>query len=332
MSSNPTIEIWSGTSYALVAEGTHQASRQEVVEGQHRRCRGVEYALRGRKAVVKGDPAGKNLDTYIRVVVQKVAHRRNSTGVRCAAGHAGEVDHRPVIVAIQQIEQFGERRSVISGNHWRAGGSRITVDEDNRFELFEEPGEVRFGHPRRAQHETVTPPARFDGENHLLRHRLGGVGDQDVIAVGCCRPTQAPQDPVKAGVLQIGDDDGDGVGLAEDQAAGHRTGGVVQLHRGRPDARRQSPVDRRIPVHHSRHGGEGDTGTRRHIRDGLRSSRWFGGHCAPIVLSLRLGRDLGCLGRGQIYSVALWWTFVKAFSSPCVRIASVFPRSSKDQP
>ena len=45
------------------------------------------------------------------------------------------------------------------------------------------------------------------------------------------------------------------------------------------------------------------------------------------------GSRLGSPGRGAIYRVALWWTFVKAFSSPVVRIASVSPvraRISRD--
>ena len=232
-------------------------------------------------AVGEVDPAREHVDPGVGVRVQELPDRRQPAGVRGALRSTGQVRQRPVPVAVQQREQLGQPRLVVGRDHRRARQAGVSVDQDDGFQLGHQGPQLRLRHPGGAEHEPVAAAPGLDGQDALVLHRLGGVGDQDVVAVARGGAAEAPQHAVEGGVLQVGHDHRDGAGPAEHQAAGERAGGVVELPRRRAHPLGQRLVDRGVAVEHPRDRGQRDARPRRDVGDGPRPGPRFPCHPSP---------------------------------------------------
>ena len=85
---------------------------------------------------------------------------------------AGEVRHRPVTVAVQQIEQLAQPAPIVGGDHRRTGRSGVAIHQDDRHELAEQRAEIVLGHAWRAQHDAIAAPSGLNGKDPLFGNRF----------------------------------------------------------------------------------------------------------------------------------------------------------------
>jgi len=71
------------------------------------------------------------------MIIEKVAYRFEPTSVGYALRRAGEIDRRPVAIAVQQIEQLPQRSPVVGGDHRCSCGLSVPVHQYDGLQFIE---------------------------------------------------------------------------------------------------------------------------------------------------------------------------------------------------
>ncbi|PFG42030.1 hypothetical protein ATJ88_0680 [Isoptericola jiangsuensis] len=174
-------------------------------------------------------------------------------------GRSGEVGDAPVAVLHEVLDDLHGGVGVVDDEAGCAARD-LAVDDDDGGDVGQEGVERGVGHARGDEHEGVAAGAGLAGEGGLGAGVLGGVGDEDAVAVLAGGRRDAAQDLLEHRVAQVGDDERDRRGAAEREAAGDVAGPVVELDRGFLDAGGDRRVHGAAAVHHPGHRRAGDAG------------------------------------------------------------------------
>ena len=142
----------------------------------------------------------------------------------------------------------------------------------HRGDALDETAEAILGHAGRAQHESVAALPRLEGGGLLVVDLLGGVGDEDPVAVGCRGEAQSLEDALEERVLEIGHDHRDRVVAAVHEAASCDARRVSEVGDRGLHAPHDERVDRLLAVQHPRDGGLRDPGARGDVGDRHRTA------------------------------------------------------------
>ena len=248
-----------------VAGGAQSAHRHQVVGDEHGIGAGrqAEQRRHGLVAAVLAEIGAHDERRRIR----EAGHlERLAIALLALDGDVGRrrpANERDALPAKPREVQHGGAGAFLVGDadqvHVEAHGR--TVDGDDGHALAAEMlVGARLGV---AGHEDQT--SHFLGAQRVEAHALArgvavGVGEQQRELLGLQRVLDAAHEAGEERVLDVGDDDADGVGGAGAEVAGDLVGPVLQLAHGVPDALRELAADELGAREHARDSGGRDVG------------------------------------------------------------------------
>ena len=173
---------------------------------------------------------------------------------------AGEVCDARVAERHEVLAERAHRMLVVDRQLRRRVARDRPVHDDDRPRAGEQGLEPLGRHARRDEDERIAPGAGLGGDLLLVVDAFGRVGHEHAVAVEGGLPTQPLQHPLEHRVLEVGDDECDGVAAAAHEVACHLARRVVQLLDRVANLGGDRRVDRLVAVQHPGHGRLGDAG------------------------------------------------------------------------
>ena len=249
------------------AEACQQTERDEVVEGDDRGGARRQDVLGGAISVLDLRPARDVEHVDSGVPGDELGEPATTESVGVGLRRAGEVGDARVAERHEMLAERADRMLVVDRQLRRRVARDRTVHDDDRARAGEQGLEPLGGHARRDEHERVAPGAGLDRDLLLVGHAFGRVGHEHAVAVEGGLATQPLQHPLEHRVLEVGDDEGDGVAAPAHEVACHLARRVVQLLDGFAHLGRDRRVDRLVAVQHPGHGRLRDARVLGDLRD-----------------------------------------------------------------